>query len=111
MKNVKEREITLRNMAQLLGKKRGRPLKYENGWEGANKRICISNTTFSLWRDIREELGLKSDDADLHRFTHALYFSNVTLLYKRYYEASRNYNTLLTHLVAFHRQLQIARDI
>ena len=49
-------------MAQLLGKKRGRPLKYENGWEGVNKRICIYNTTFSLWRDIRE-LGLKSDDA------------------------------------------------
>ena len=43
-------------------KKRGRLLKYENGWEGANKQICISNTTFSLWRGIREELGLRSDD-------------------------------------------------
>ena len=75
-------------MAQLLEKKRGRPLKYENGWEGANKRICISNTTFSLWRDIREELGLNSDDAllrwqvDLHtHFTSAMlpYY----ILYKR----------------------------
>ena len=50
-------------MAQLLGKKRGRPLKHENGWEGANKRICISNTTFMLWRNIRKELGLLNDDA------------------------------------------------
>ena len=49
-------------MAQLLGKKRGRPLKHENGWEGANKRICISNTTFLLWRVVREELGLINDD-------------------------------------------------
>ena len=50
-------------MAQLLGKKRGCPLKHENGWEGANKRICISNTTFMLWRNICEELGLLNDDA------------------------------------------------
>ena len=45
-------------MAQLLRKKCGRPLKHENGWEGVNRQICISNTTFSLWRDVREELGL-----------------------------------------------------
>ena len=47
-------------MAQLLGKKRGRPLKHG---EGANKRICTSNTTFMLWRNIHEELGLLNDDA------------------------------------------------
>ena len=50
-------------MVQLLRKKRGRPLKHENGWEGVNRQICISNTTFSLWRDVREELGLVNDDA------------------------------------------------
>ena len=50
-------------MVHLLRKKRGRPLKHKNGWEGANKRICISNTTFTLWRNIREELGLLNDNA------------------------------------------------
>ena len=50
-------------MAQLLRKKCGRPLKHENGWEGVNKQICISNTTFLLWRDVREKLGLVNDDA------------------------------------------------
>ena len=49
-------------MVQLLRKKRSRPLKHKNGWEGANRRLCISNTTFSLWRDVRE-LGLVNDDA------------------------------------------------
>ena len=49
---------------QLLGKKRGRLLKLKNDWEGANKRIrMLSNTTFSLRRNIREELGLLNDDA------------------------------------------------
>ena len=49
-------------MAQLPGKKRGCPLKHKNGLKGANKVICISNATFSLWRNIREELGLLNDD-------------------------------------------------
>ena len=51
------------DIVQLLGKKHGCPLKHKNGWEGVNKRICISNTTFSLWRDVREELGLINGDA------------------------------------------------
>ena len=50
-------------MVQLLRKKPGRPLKHENGWEGVNKRICISNTTLSLWRDVCEELCLVNDNA------------------------------------------------
>ena len=50
-------------MVQLLEKKCGRSLKHENSWEGANKQICISNTTFLVWRNILEELGLLNDDA------------------------------------------------
>ena len=40
------------------------PAEAQEWLEGANKRICISfsNTTFSLWRDIQEELGLINDD-------------------------------------------------
>ena len=55
-------------MAQLLGKKCDHPLKYKNSWEGANKQICISNATFSLWRGIRVELSLRSDDNNMHHF-------------------------------------------
>ena len=41
----------------------GRPRKHSEGWESANKRICISNGTFLRWRTIRDEQGLVNDDA------------------------------------------------
>ena len=46
----------------VCGRKAGRPLKHEGGWEKANKRICISNETFGEWRRLREELNLRNDD-------------------------------------------------
>ena len=45
-----------------LGKKCDRQLNHGNGWEEANKQICISNSTFSLWRDVREGLDLINNE-------------------------------------------------
>ena len=41
----------------------GRPRKYTDGWSSANKRIFISNSTFTKWRKLRDDLKLANDDA------------------------------------------------
>jgi len=41
----------------------GHPRKHSEGWESANKRICILNGTFLRWRTIRDKQGLLNDDA------------------------------------------------
>ena len=52
--------------AKLAGDARvqvGRPRKHAEGWNNANKRICISNATFIKWRKLREDFKLVNDDA------------------------------------------------
>ena len=52
--------------AKLAGDARvqvGRLRKHAEGWNNANKRICISNTTFIKWRKLREDFKLVNDDA------------------------------------------------
>ena len=41
----------------------GTPRKYANGWNSANKRICISNDMFTKWRKLKEDLKMANDDA------------------------------------------------
>jgi len=38
----------------------GRPRKYNEGWEGANKRIYISNETFVIWQTTMLYLSRRS---------------------------------------------------
>ena len=41
----------------------GRPREHAEGWNSANKRICISNDTFTKRRSLKERLSLANDNA------------------------------------------------
>ena len=50
-------------MARNVRSQIGRPRKHAGGWYSANKRICISNDTFTKWRNLKDKLKLANDDA------------------------------------------------
>ena len=50
-------------MARNIHSQIGRPRKHAGGWYIANKRICISNDTFTKWRNLKDKLKLANDDA------------------------------------------------
>ena len=49
-------------MAQLRSSSQGRPRKLVNGFVSANKRIYITDETFSRWRNLRADLNLETDN-------------------------------------------------
>ena len=83
------------------GRKRcvGRPRKHDGGWANEHRRLSVSNDTFAVWRELRAELGLTSDDAvaivliTAYRDTHRLQ-SNETVSR----EDHRSYNRFAKHL-------------
>ena len=50
-------------MARNIRSQIGRLRKYAGGWYSAKKRICISNDTFTKWRNLKDKLKLVNDDA------------------------------------------------
>ena len=51
------------DLVKTTRRRAGRPRKHSEGWESANKRICISNRTFLKWRMVKDEHRLLNDDA------------------------------------------------
>ena len=44
----------------------GRPRKFADGFVGVNKRIYITDETFSRWRSLRADLNLSTHDLLAH---------------------------------------------
>ena len=41
----------------------GRPRKHPSGWEQTVRRICISNTAYLQWQEVKSERSLLNDDS------------------------------------------------